>query len=179
MKIISGKYRGKTLKTLDGEHTRPTTSRVKESIFNIIQFNISDSSVLDLFAGSGQMGIETLSRGATSCDFVDSNKSACSIVTANLKICEIPLRCTQTDYKSFLQNTKKTYDIIFLDPPYGTDLIKNSVNLINNFKLLNKCGIIVCETSINDTIDVSQTDFCVHKSYKYGTIIITILKIKD
>lgn len=179
MKVISGIYRGKNLKTLEGDNTRPTTSRVKESIFNIIQFEIADSDVLDLFAGTGQMGIESLSRGAKSCDFVDFNKNACNIVNANLKNCGISTKCKQIDYSSFAKSIKKTYDIIFLDPPYGAEIINNSINLINSFKLLKTCGIIVCETSVNDVLQIENTDFMVVKTYKYGTINITILKIKE
>ncbi|MFI3226820.1 MAG: 16S rRNA (guanine(966)-N(2))-methyltransferase RsmD [Clostridia bacterium] len=176
MRIISGKYRGKTLKTLEGMDTRPTTSRVKESVFNIIQFNIPDSNVLDLFAGSGQMGIECLSRGAISVDFCDQNSKAVSIIKNNLKICNENQKVSQNDYISFIKSCNKKYDIIYLDPPYSTEMINNSINLINRFKLLKECGIIVCETHIDDKIDLSSTDFTIQKTYKYGTINITLIK---
>ena len=176
MRIISGKYRGKTLKTLEGLDTRPTTSRVKESVFNIIQFNIQDSSVLDLFSGSGQMGIECLSRGALSVDFVDQNSNAVQIIKNNLDICDAKASVYKTDYISFTKSTKNKYDIILLDPPYGSDMINNSLSLINSFKLLNNCGIIVCETSANDIICLDNTNFCIQKVYKYGTINITLIK---
>lgn len=176
MKIISGKYRGKTLKTLEGMDTRPTTSRVKESVFNIIQFSVADSDILDLFAGSGQMGIECLSRGANSVDFIDQNPKAINIIKNNLKICDENQRVLQTDYVSFIKSCNKKYDIIFLDPPYSTEMINNSLNLINDFKLLKECGIIICETSVNDKIDLTGTDFTTVKTYKYGTINITSIK---
>lgn len=179
MKVISGIYKGKTLKTLDGDTTRPTTSRVKESIFNIIQFDVADSEILDLFSGSGQMGIESLSRGAKKCDFVDMNKNACQIVDNNLKKCEILQKCQKIDYISFIKTTKNTYDIIFLDPPYGGEIINNAINLINSFKLLKSCGIIVCETSVNDELCLDNTDFLIHKNYRYGTINVTTLKSKE
>lgn len=178
MRIISGKYRNKQLKTLEGLDTRPTTSRIKESIFNIVQFNISDSTVLDLFSGSGQMGIEALSRGATHVDFIDQSPKAMSIIKKNLEICDFGYETHQTDYVSFLKNCKKQYDIIFLDPPYHTVMLNNSISLINDFKLLKKCGIIVCETSIEDKISLDNTCFEVLKTYKYGTINITTIKEK-
>lgn len=178
MRIISGKYRGKSLKTLEGLDTRPTTSRVKESIFNIIQFSVPNSDVLDLFSGSGQMGIETLSRGASSVDFIDQNSKAVKIIEQNLKICGVSQRVFCIDYVSYLKSCDKKYDIIFLDPPYGTNIINNSLIFINDFKLLKECGIIVCETSVSDTINLNNTNFVALKTYKYGTINITIIKEK-
>lgn len=174
MRIISGKYRGKTLKTLEGMDTRPTTSRVKESVFNIIQFSIIDNDILDLFAGSGQMGIECLSRGANSVDFVDKNLKAVQIIKNNLKICDINQKVFDKDYESFLSACDKKYDIILLDPPYSTDILNNAIKLIHKFNLLKEDGMIVCETSINDKVE--NDNFVISKIYKYGNTNITILK---
>ncbi len=176
MKIISGKYRGKNLQTLVGDSTRPTTSRVKESIFNIIQFNIMDSDVLDLFAGCGQMGIECLSRGAKFCDFNDNNKAAFSIIKSNLKELDTNYSLSSVDYKDFLKRANKQYDLIFLDPPYRKNLINDTLFLIKDFKLLKKNGIIVCESNIDDMLDLENLGFYAEKTYKYGTIIITKVK---
>lgn len=176
MRVISGKYRGKNLKTLDGLDTRPTTSRVKESIFNIIQFDLPDADVLDLFSGTGQIGIECLSRGATSVDFVDLSSKSVNLIKENLKTCLENQKVHQLDYISFLENCKKQYNIIFLDPPYKTNLINISINLINDFKLLKEYGIIICETSIDDEINLDNTNFAIHKTYKYGTVKITLIK---
>lgn len=178
MRIISGKFRGKNLKTLEGLETRPTTSRVKESVFNIIQFDIQDANVLDLFSGTGQMGIECLSRGANLVDFVDNSQKAVNLIKENLKACEINQKVNQTDYATFLQSCNKKYNIVFLDPPYKTNLVNMSINFINDFKLLEKYGIIVCETSIDEEIDITNTDFVVQKTYKYGTVKITLIKEK-
>lgn len=176
MKIISGKYRNKTLKTLEGMDTRPTISRVKESVFNIIQFSIADSTCLDLFAGSGQMGIECLSRGAKTVDFVDNNAQAIKIIEQNLKTCENTTRPHCTDFLNFLKSTKNSYDIVFLDPPFASDMLENSIFLINSLKLLNKCGIIICETSKDVEINLENTDLTVKKEYIYGSIKITVIK---
>lgn len=174
MRIISGKYRGKTLKTLEGMDTRPTTSRVKESVFNIIQFSISQSDILDLFSGSGQMGIECLSRGANSVDFVDKNLKAVQIIKNNLKICDENQKVFEKDYENFLNTCSKQYDIILLDPPYSTEILNNAIKIISNLNLLKDFGMIICETSINDKIENST--FSIHKTYKYGNTNITILK---
>lgn len=176
MRVISGKFRNKPLKTLEGLSTRPTTSRVKESIFNIVQFDIQDSQVLDLFSGTGQMGIECLSRGAKAVDFVDSSKPAVAIIEKNLKSCGIISKVYQNDYITFIKSTKNKYNLIFLDPPYSTNDVNISINLINRFKLLKECGIIVCETHVDDKIEIEDENIYIHKVYKYGSTNVTIIK---
>lgn len=176
MKIISGKYRGKNLKTLDGMETRPTTSRVKESIFNIIQFDLQDACVLDLFSGSGQMGIEAISRGAKFCDFNDNNGKATQIISENLQAIDADYKISSQNYQEFLKTTDKKYDIIFLDPPYHKKIINDVLILIKDFQLLEKCGIIVAESCITDELCFENTGFKPDKTYKYGSILITKIK---
>ena len=129
MRVITGKARGKRLKELPGLDTRPTTDRVKEGLFNVIQFDIEGRRVLDLFAGTGQLGIECLSRGASYCDFVDVSRTAAAIVRENLKTTGLEGQASvhQRDYSAFVQTARnQKYGLIFLDPPYAEEFLENS-----------------------------------------------------
>ena len=130
MRVITGKARGIVLKTPDGMLTRPTADRVKEALFSIIQFDIPAANVLDLFAGTGQLGIEALSRGAKSAVFVDERDDACKLVRENLKRTKLDNqgKVVRSDYLAFLKTTKETFDIIFLDPPYAEVFLENSLS---------------------------------------------------
>ncbi len=179
MKIISGIYKGRNLKgfTIDG--TRPTMDRVKESLFAIIQNNIKNSVVLDLFAGSGNLGIEALSNGAKYAYFIDYNYEAIKIIKeniSNLKIenCEVLKKDFKKAIDDFSKENKK-FDIIFLDPPYKTDYIEKSLRLIEKNNLLAKEGLIVCENSSLDKI-IYSTNFKDIKTKKYGDKWVVILK---
>lgn len=175
MRVISGTARGKKLLPVPGMDTRPTTDRVKESIFNIIQCHVRDAQVLDLFAGTGQMGIEALSRGAAHCDFVDHDKTARTIARKNIDAAHVTARAQVVagDFGSFLARCgKKKYDLIFLDPPYGGKILKNALFAIERFDILSETGIIVCESAVEDIID---TRLSVGRTYRYGTIKITIV----
>ena len=123
MRIVSGKYRGKILKEFDFITTKPTTDRVKESIFNLIQFDVANACVLDLFAGTGALGIEAISRGAKHVIFVDNNSQAIKLINENLKGIEGEYYVDQADYKTFLNKIQIKFDIVLLDPPYKTDLL--------------------------------------------------------
>lgn len=175
MRVISGTARGKKLTPVPGMDTRPTTDRVKESVFNIIQNHVRGAHVLDLFAGTGQMGIEALSRGAAHCDFVDHDKAAQSVIRKNVDAARVSeyARVAGGDFGSFVAGCKKgAYDLIFLDPPYGGKLLRDALRAIERFDILSRTGIIVCESSVEDTV---ETDFTVGRTYRYGTIQITIL----
>lgn len=126
MRVITGIARGRRLKEPQGLETRPTTDRVKEGIFSSIQFEIEGRRVLDLFGGTGQMGIEALSRGAAHCTFVDLRKEAVGIIRENLKLTGLEGQATvvQGDALTFLTRCREKYDVIFLDPPYASDLLK-------------------------------------------------------
>ena len=165
MRIISGKYKGKKLDGFDIEGTRPTMDRVKESLFGIIQNNLKDSICLDLFAGSGSLGIEALSNGASICYFVDKNKQILNILKNNLKGIENSF-LIEKDYLMALEELKtKKFDIIFLDPPYKDNLITPSIQKIMEFDMLNKDGIIVCEYENEDI----KCDLKLLKTKKYGS----------
>ena len=121
MRVITGKARGVVLKTPDGMKTRPTSDRVKEALFSIIQFDIPNAKVLDLFAGTGQLGIEALSRDAKYAVFIDELDQACKLISDNLKKTKLEnyARVIRSDYEIYLKNCKEKFDIIFLDPPYA------------------------------------------------------------
>lgn len=180
MRVISGKIRGKKLYSLDGENTRPTTDRVKENIFNIIAGEIFGANVLDLFAGSGALGIEALSRGAEYCDFVEKNMGAFKIVGKNIgetpfpDICKIHL----CDYADFLKKTEKVYDIIFLDPPYEAGMYLPALELIEKRKLLNGDGTVVLEKKTGLDVIIPEC-FEVSKEKKYGHVSVMILKMRE
>ena len=172
MRIISGKYKGKKLDGFDIEGTRPTMDRVKESLFGIIQNNLKDSICLDLFAGSGSLGIEALSNGASACYFVDKNKQILNILKNNLKGIENSI-LIEKDYLMALEELKnKKFDVIFLDPPYKDNLITPSIQKIMEFDMLNNNGIIICEYENEDI----KCDLKLIKDKKYGSKKVKIYK---
>jgi 16S rRNA (guanine(966)-N(2))-methyltransferase RsmD len=149
MRIISGKARGTKLNTLEGLDTRPTLDRIKESLFNIIQDKIYDSEVLDLFAGSGALGLETLSRGAKKAFFCDNSRKAVKIIEDNITKTHFENNAIviNKDFYSALESIKDfKFDIIFLDPPYKTDYDIKALKYIIENKMLNDDGIIILET---------------------------------
>ena len=175
MRVITGIARGRKLKELPGLETRPTTDKVKESVFNIVQFDIEGRRVLDLFGGTGQMGIEALSRGAASCDFVDHDKTAQSVARKNIDACRVSdrARLTGGDFGAFVSRCAKgQYDLIFLDPPYGGKILKEALSAIERFDILSETGIIVCESAAEDTV---ETGLRKGREYRYGAIKITIV----
>ena len=147
MRVITGSARGVTLKTPEGMVTRPTTDRVKEAMFSIIHFDIPGADVLDLFGGTGQLGIEALSRAAKSAVFVDAGEPACRLIRENLKRTKLEQqgRVVRSDYLAYLERTKEQYDIILLDPPYDKGFIEPAFELIRQQGLLAEDGVIVAE----------------------------------
>lgn len=172
MRVITGTARGKKLKEPSNYDIRPTTDMVKEAIFNIIQFDIEGRSVLDLFAGTGQLGIECLSRGAKNVTFVDQSKESIAIVKQNLKTCELEGRVVQDDSIAFLRRGGK-FDVILIDPPYASDLINKALSVINSVDILSEGGIIVCESSRDLELPAMQSPYFMKKSYNYGKVKIT------
>lgn len=164
MRVISGKYKGKKLEGFDIEGTRPTMDRVKESVFGIIQNNLRDSVCLDLFAGSGSLGIEALSNGASKCYFIDNSEKIMPILKNNIKSIE-NANFIKSDFESFLRNAKEKFDVIFLDPPYKNNLIQKSLNIILEYNLLNEDGIIVCEYEM----EKFDCNLEIIKEKKYGS----------
>lgn len=173
MRVISGKARGTSLYSLEGSHTRPTTDRVKESMFSIINFNIPDGVVLDLFSGSGALGIEAISRGAKKCYFVENSKQAADIVRKNIE----KTNCTEnailkiTDFKAFLNSADENFDVILLDPPYNKKMCDEAMKIIYERNLLKDNGVIMCETEYGEVI---TTDFTKKKDYKYGKTMLSV-----
>lgn len=178
MKVISGKLKGRVIKGYDINGTRPTMDRVKESLFAIIQDYIPGSLCLDLFAGSGSLGIEAISMGARKVYFVDKNKMAINTIKTNINNFNIDNQSViiNKDYKRVISELKDIkFDIIFLDPPYDTDYISLSLNLIEKENIINDNGIIVLETDNINKIDYSN-NYEKIKEKKYGDKVIVILK---
>ena len=171
MRVITGTARGTKLKTPEGMLTRPTTDRVKEALFNIIQFDIA-GDVLDLFAGTGQLGIECLSRGAKEVTFVDQSREAIAIVKQNLKSCGFEARVVQSDSIAFLERGAK-FDLILLDPPYATNLIDKALQIINSVDILTESGIIVCESGREKPMPEMNMPYFKCKEYNYGKVKLT------
>ena len=178
MRVIAGTARSVPLKTLDGLDTRPTTDRVKEAVFNIIQFEIEGRRVLDLFGGSGQMAIEALSRGAAHADIVDCSKLAAGVIKENLQHTKLSDRASVTvsDYMQFLNTAKAEYDLVFLDPPYAEKFLENALNRISEIDILKSGGIIVCEKPSEKNLCVEMPGFTRSKEYRYGKTAIVLFR---
>lgn len=172
MRIISGKYKGKKLNGFNIEGTRPTMDRVKESLFGMIQTYIPDSIVLDLFAGSGALGLEAVSNGAKECYLIDNNIEAIKTIKENSQNFEEQLNIIHIDYKRFLKTTNKKFDIIFLDPPYKEKQLDTSLRIIEERGLLNENGIVICEYEIGEP----HTNLELIKEKSYGPKKIKIYK---
>ena len=178
MRVISGSARGTVLKTPTGITTRPTADRVKEALFSIIQFDLPGSSVLDLFGGTGQLGIEALSRGAKSAVFVDSGKQACALIRENLKKTSFldNSRVLCSDYLTYLSSCKEKFNIIFLDPPYEEVFLENSLKTITEIDILQSNGIIVTERPLGKDLNVDFPGYSRSKDYNYGNTLLTLYK---
>ena len=177
MRVITGIARGRKLVTLEGEEVvRPTTDRVKEAMFSIIQFDIPGKSVLDLFAGSGQLGIEALSRGAEKAVFVDKSAEAFSVVKQNLKTCGLSDKATviNSDSFGFLRSTAEKFDIILIDPPYSRQMAETALSLVDG--VLKDGGIVMCETDYREDLPEEVGDIKKFKEYKYSKTKLTTYK---
>ena len=178
MRVIAGSAGGMRLKTPKGEKTRPTADRVKEAVFSIIQFETQGSHFLDLFAGTGQMGIEALSRGASHAVFVDEWKDACLLVKENLRLTGLTGQATvlQDNYLSYLQKCKERFDIVFLDPPYAEIFLENALNKISEIDILTDRGIILCERPAEKQLELEIPGLKRCKDYRYGKTWITVFR---
>ena len=169
MRVITGTARGRRLKTPEGMDIRPTTDNVKESVFNILQFDIEGRRVLDLFAGTGQLGIECLSRGAREVVFIDQSRDAVKIVKENLKACGFSAPVLQQDALSYL-NSCGSFDLIFVDPPYDAGLYEKVLEKINSIDILSEGGIILCESRRETELPELKPPYFKRKEYRYGKV---------
>ena len=178
MRVISGKARGVTLMTPKGEQTRPTIDRVKEALFSIIQFDLPGSRVLDLFGGTGQLGIEALSRGAKHAVFVDLREDACRLIKENLKRAKLESDATviRSDYQQYLGRCKDKFDIVILDPPYAEVFLENALKIITEIDILQTGGIIIAERPLGKDLPWDFAGFTRSKDYKYGQVLLTLYR---
>ena len=178
MRVVAGKARGTVLKTPDGIATRPTADRVKEALFSIIQFELPTAKVLDLFGGSGQLGIEALSRGASNAVFVDSREEACRLIRENLKRTNLAgqAKVVRSDYLAYLRQCKEMFDIIILDPPYAEVFLENALKMITEIDILETGGIIVAERPVGKELPSEVSGFVRSKDYKYGNTLLTLYR---
>lgn len=179
MRIITGTARGRRLETLSGEDTRPTAERVKEGLFSALQFEIEGRHVLDLFAGSGQLGLEALSRGAASCVFVDKNAAAVEIVRRNLKHTGLAEngRVICQDATGYLAYGSERFDVAFLDPPYAAGLLEPTLQKL--VPRMQPGGVIACETNEQVTLPERVGDYALARTYRYGKIYIWLYRYTD
>lgn len=178
MRVITGKARGVQLKTPEGMLTRPTTDRVKEAMFSIIQFDIPGAKVLDLFGGTGQLGIEALSRGAKSAVFLDMQENACRLIRENLKRAKLEQegRVVRGDYLQYLGRCREKYDIILLDPPYAEVFLENALKRITEIDILETNGIIVTERPLGKELPWEFEGYARSRDYKYGSTLVTVFR---
>ncbi len=183
MRIITGKARGVRLSTLEGNDTRPTSERTKEALFSMLQFNIEGRVVLDLFAGSGQLGLEALSRGASRAYLVDGSRAAHEIIKKNIKATRLEdgahAFCEGSDTFLGRMRGRERFDIVFLDPPYASGLIDESLSLLFEGDMIKPTSYIVCESDSFDILSEKNAErYEVIKTMKHGIAHISVLRAK-
>ena len=172
MRVITGSARGRKLKEPQGFDIRPTTDQVKEAIFNICQFDVEGRRVLDLFGGTGQLGIEAKSRGAAQVDIVDAARDSIRLIRENVKSVGLDVRVIQADAIDYLRGCG-TYDLIFIDPPYDSGLAEKALAQIKAFDILSNGGIIICETRAETELSAPEPPYFLKKQYRYGKVKLT------
>jgi 16S rRNA (guanine966-N2)-methyltransferase len=184
MRIISGKYKGRRLAPVKGADIRYTSDRIKESLFSILSRTVSDSRFLDIFAGSGNVGIEALSRGAESLTFVDINPICIRAISSNLEHCGIDPNPPQVRLVKmgallaidYLRRHKMSFDIIFLDPPYIADFIEKCLLRISECNILTEDGLVIAEHDIKENAPIDVGNLVMTRQEKYGTTILSFYK---
>lgn len=178
MRVITGSARGVRLKSPAGLQTRPTADRVKEALFSKIQFELPGARVLDLFAGTGQLGIEALSRGAAEAVFVDARDSACALVRENLRLSKLEAqgRVIRADYLQFLKMCNARFSVIFLDPPYAELFLENALKKISEIDILVNGGIIMTERPVGKELSLHLPGFQRSQDSKYGKTLLTLFR---
>ena len=173
MRVIAGSRRSLPLKTLEGDATRPTADKYKETLFNCLQADVPGSYVLDLFAGSGAIGIEALSRGARRAVLIDNNRDAVKVIKQNILFTkfENETELLKMDGISYVSSLRRVdFDIIYIDPPYGKGLEKAAVLALNGKEFKNEDAIIVCESDLDEDYSfIDETDFEIYKIKNYKT----------
>lgn len=173
MRVITGTARGRKLIEPKGREIRPTTDMVKEAVFSIVQFDVPGRRVLDLFAGTGQLGIEALSRGARECVFVDSSPEALSLVRRNLSACGFEGKVLRSDAVSFLAHGGR-FDLVFIDPPYNSGLYEEVLEKAFAFDILTDGGIILVESMRGTPLPEAPAPYVRGKQYHYGKVTLTL-----
>ncbi|MBO5395354.1 MAG: 16S rRNA (guanine(966)-N(2))-methyltransferase RsmD [Clostridia bacterium] len=179
MRVITGQARGRRLISPEGNDVRPTTDKVKESLFNIIQFRLAGACVLDLFAGSGQLGIEALSRGAEKAVFVDSSRKSLDVVKKNIELCKFTSQA-QTfllDAAAYLRMTSEKFDVVILDPPYHKNLCVSALELLGN--AVNEDAVVICETQSDEELPENVGCFIIDRVYSYSSIKLTVYRVDN
>lgn len=172
MRVITGAARGRRLKEPENADIRPTTGQVKEAMFNICQYDVEGRRALDLFGGTGQLGIEAKSRGAAEVTIVDSGKTAIALIRENVRRAGLEIRVVRGDALGFLQR-EGMYDLIFLDPPYGAGLAEKALKAIKSFDKLSIGGIIICETDAFSVLPEVEPPYQRLREYRYGKVKLT------
>ncbi len=177
MRVITGSARGRRLISPEGFDVRPTTDKVKESIFNIIQFQLAGATVLDLFAGSGQLGIEAISRGADKAVFVDASRKSLDVVKKNIELCRFQSEAEAhlSDSVAYLKSCRHKFDIVFLDPPYHKELCISALE--NLASSVTDDAIIICETQSDEALPEEIGSFITDRVYSYSSIKITVYRV--
>lgn len=174
MRVITGTARGRRLREPANYDIRPTTDQVKEAMFNIVQFDVEGRKVLDLFGGTGQLGIEAASRGARHVSIIDSSKDAVKLIKENVKSCGLEnVQVLQTDALSFLSRGE-SFDLIFIDPPYDSELAEKALNLVKEIDILPEGGIIICETRREKQLPQLDRPYFLYREYRYGKVKLTV-----
>lgn len=176
MRIISGKMKGRKLISPKNDDVRPTADKVKEAVFSMIGEHLKDAVIFDLFAGSGCLGLEALSRGAKTCYYCDNSTGSIRLIKENIKICgaDSQSEVFVGDFKKALSKAKEKADVIFLDPPYEAGLIVPCIEAISELDILNDSGLIVCEHGKKEALPDEIFGFYKYKEKKYGSVIVSI-----
>ena len=178
MRVITGSARGRRLITLEGDDiVRPTAERVKEALFSIIQFDIEGRNILDLFAGSGQLGIEALSRGAERVVFVDASRKSIDVINKNLKACGFTVGVVQSDSLAYLARCGEKFDIALLDPPYASGLLEKALE--PTARVMNPGGVIICESPLGTELPEQAGDFRLRRTYRHGKTVLSLYRPVD
>ncbi len=176
MRIITGEYRGRRLETPVGNDVRPTTDKVKEALFNLIMADVPEAVVVDLFSGSGNLGLEALSRGASRCYFCDSSRDSIALIRRNVEYCRAQERSViyTADYRKALDKIREKVDVFLLDPPYRKGILPDCLARIEEAGLLAEDGVIVCEHGTDEPMEDVIGGFEKFKERSYGSITLTI-----